>query len=68
MKPHLYFKNPQEGLAEYKQRPGGGKKMEMPQECGMEVTTLRNRDKNNIVQIAIYFKCNVNNYIKFVYY
>lgn len=26
MKPHLYFKNPQEGLAEYKQRPGGGKK------------------------------------------
>jgi hypothetical protein len=26
MKPHLYFKNPQEGLSEYKQRPGGGKK------------------------------------------
>lgn len=24
MKPHLYFKNPQDGLAEYKQRPGGG--------------------------------------------
>lgn len=24
MKPHLYFKNPQEGLTEYKQRPGGG--------------------------------------------
>jgi hypothetical protein len=39
MKPHLYFKNPQEGLTEYKQRTGGGKKMEVPQECGVEVAT-----------------------------
>jgi hypothetical protein len=37
MKPHLYFKNPQEGLTEYKQRPGGGNKVEMPQECEVEV-------------------------------
>ena len=39
MKPHLYFKNPQEGLAKYKQRPGGGddKKKEQKKEPDYEL-------------------------------
>lgn len=50
MKPHLYFNNPQEGLVEYQQRPGGGGSNDSD-------------DDVNYVPIANAFELSKNNFL-----
>jgi len=50
MKPHLYFNNPQEGLVEYQQRPGGGRSNDSD-------------DDVNYIPIANAFELSKNNFL-----
>jgi hypothetical protein len=68
-KPHLYFKNPQEGLVEYRQRPGGGSSNEEIEEevnytpmadqfefsKNRFINDQRVRNNNRTIEIPIHF-------------